>query len=149
MVNFFFSIFPLNEWRDLLIRIHIQKCPPCQKRIASLEEAKHILIQEGEVGDMDGLWLTVKPRLSAPERKERHLFWPRWRWAAGAAAVVVAIVVGFWFYSATLHDRGAAEENMIEKFQINYIKIDQKPARAYVFWPQESDMILIWAEKNI
>lgn len=132
-----------------MIRLHIQKCPLCQKKIASLEEAKLFLTQESDIGEMEGLWPAVKKRLGAEEKKERHLFWPRWRWTAGAAAVIVAVVVGFWFYSAFLRDKTVTEENMVEKFQINYIRIEKKPAQTYIYWPQESDMVLVWAEKNI
>lgn len=149
MINFFFSIFPINVWKDFWIRLHIQKCPLCQKRVAALKETRLFLIQEGDIGDMEGLWPSVKARLSAQEIKERHLFWPRWRWAAGVAVVVVAIIVGFWFYSALLQNEGSVEENRVEKFQINYIRIEKKQAQTYIFWPQGSDMILVWAEKDI
>jgi hypothetical protein len=37
--------------------------------------------------------------------------------------------------------------DLAERFQINYIKIDNKPARAFLFQLQESNMIFIWAEK--
>jgi len=149
IINLFFSILPLNAWRDFLIRTHIQKCPQCQNDIASLDEAKLFLIQEGEVGDMEGLWPAVKARLSVSGRKKRHLSWPRWRWAAGAVAVVVAIVVGFWFYSTSLQNIGPREENMVGKLQINYMKIEKKPAQTYVYWPQGIEMVLVWAEKDI
>ncbi len=132
-----------------MIRSHMQKCPLCQKNIASLDEAKLFLIQEGDLGKMEGLWTDVRERLSTHDTDKRHLFWPRWRWAAAAAVAVVAMVVGFWFYSISLRNNGPAEENMVEKFQINYMRIEKKPAQTYVFWPQGTEMILVWAEKDI
>jgi len=41
------------------------------------------------------------------------------------------------------------EEDITSPFQIKYIRIYDKPARTYLFQLQDSNMIIIWAEKNI
>ena len=149
MINFLFKIFPLKIWQDFLIRRHIQKCTVCQSEMANVEETKPFLIQESDVEGLEGLWPSVKARLSDGKRKERLSFWPRLRWAVGVAGVLVAFVVGIWLYSIFTSEKGPSEENLVEKFQINYINVENKPARAYIFWPYDSKMIIIWAEKNI
>ncbi|NIM90477.1 MAG: hypothetical protein GTO17_05960 [Candidatus Aminicenantes bacterium] len=147
MVNFLFSIFPLKIWQDFLLRKHIQDCSCCQENLASLEEAKSLLIQEGEVGDLEGLWPKVKVQLAEEERKEKYFRLPRWGWAVGAAGLLVAIILGVWlFWSARL---GKPSEEPGSPFQIKYIRVHDKPARAYLFQPQDSNMIIIWAEENI
>jgi hypothetical protein len=34
------------------------------------------------------------------------------------------------------------------RFEINYINVDGAPAQAYIYQPQGSDMIIVWAGKN-
>jgi len=149
MINFLFKIFPLKIWQDFLIRHHIQKCTVCQREMANVEEIKPFLTQESDVEGLEGLWPSIKARLGEEKRKERLSFWTRLRWATGVAGVLVAFVVGIWLYSIFSSEKGPSEENLVETFQINYINVGNKPARAYIFWPHDSKMIIIWAEKNI
>jgi len=71
MVNFLFSIIPLRIGQDFLLRKHIRNCASCQENLASLEEIKSLLIQEAEVGDLEGLWPKVEVQLAKEERKEK------------------------------------------------------------------------------
>ena len=147
MVNFFFSIIPLKIGQDFLLQKHIQNCPSCQENLASLEETKSLLIQEGEVGDLEGLWPKVKVQLTKEERKEKFYRLPRWGWAVGAAGLLLAVILGAWlFWPVHL---GKPSEELDRPFQIKYIRVHDKPARAYLFQPQDSNMIIIWAEENI
>jgi hypothetical protein len=147
MVNFLFSIIPLKIGQDFLLRKHIQNCPSCQENLASLEETKSLLIQEGEVGDLEGLWPKVKVQLAKEKRKEKVFRLPRWGWAVGGAGLIAVVIIGLWlFWSAHL---GKPSEELGRPFQIKYIRVHDKPARAYLFQPQDSNMIIIWAEENI
>ena len=62
---------------------------------------------------------------------------------------------------ATLSDKTARKEYKLTQeeileginegklhFRINYIRIENKPAQAYIFQPQDSHMIIVWAQKN-
>ena len=147
MVNFLFSIFPLKIWQDFLLLKHIQNCPACQENLASLEETRSLLIQEGEVGNLEGLWPKVKVQLTKEKRKEKFFRLPRWGWTVGAAGLLIALILGVWlFRSANI---GKRSEELDRPFQIKYIRVHDKPARAYLFQPQDSNMIIIWAEENI
>ncbi len=148
MVNFLFSIFPFKIWQNFLLQKHIQNCPACQENLASLEETKSLLIQEEEVGGLERLWPKVKLQLTKEKRKERLFRLPRWGWAVGAAFLLIAIVLGIWFYQLAPPGK-TPEEDITSPFQIKYIRIYDKPARTYLFQPQDSNMIIIWAEKNI
>jgi len=148
MVNFLFSILPLKIWQDFLLQKHIQSCPTCQENLASLEEAKSLLIQEGEVEGLEGLWPKVKVQLTKEKRKERLFRLPRWGWAVGAACLLIAIVLGIWLYQLAPPGK-TPEEAITSPLQIKYIRIYDQPARTYQFQPQDSNMIIIWAEENI
>jgi len=49
-----------------------------------------------------------------------------------------------------IHDRLAPRTLLvaIAQLQIDYIRIGSETARAYVFQPQDSNMTLVWVEKN-
>jgi len=147
MVNFLFSIIPLRIGQDFLLRKHIRNCASCQENLASLEEIKSLLIQEAEVGDLEGLWPKVEVQLAKEERKEKVFCLPRWGWAVGAAGLLVAIILGVWLFWSDYF--GKPSEQLDRPFQIKYIRVHDKPARAYLFQPQDSNMIIIWAEENI
>lgn len=149
IINFFFIIFPLKIWQDFLLRHHIQKCVVCQNKMASMDETKPLLIQESEIEKLEVLWPAVRAGLSEGKRKERLFFRPRLGWAVGVVGFLVALIAGIWLYSIFTPDRRPSKEILIERFQINYIRVENKPARAYIFWPHDSKMIIVWAEKNI
>ena len=148
MVNFLFSILPLKIWQDFLLRKHVQNCPACQENLASLEEAKSLLTQEGEVGNLEGLWPKVKVQLTKDKRKESSIRQPHWGWAVGATCLLIAILLSIWFYQLVPSGK-APEQDITSPLQIKYIRIYDQPARTYQFQPQDSNMIIVWAEKNI
>lgn len=148
IVDFFYFIFPLKRWRDFLIRIHIQKCSLCQTRLAGVEDVKSVLIQENEVGNLEGLWPSVRRKLNKEEREERRIYKPRWRWAFAVAVFLVVVISGIWFYHIFTPKKSPSGEELVERFQINYIRIEEKPASAFLFQPKDSDMIFVWTEKN-
>jgi hypothetical protein len=147
MVNFFFSIFPFKIWQDFLLRKHIQNCPACLENLASFEDTKSLFIQEEEVGGLEGLWPKVKLQLAKEKRKQKFFHVPRCAWAVGAACLLIAIILVVWFYQFAPPGK-TPEEDITSPFQIKYIRIYDKPARTYIFQPQDSNMIIIWAEKN-
>jgi len=148
-INFLFSILPLKYWQDLLIRRHIQKCPSCQKKLARIDEVKPFLIGENKVGSLEGLWHGIKAEISQGKRKEQRSLLLRLRWAFGTASFLIALAAGIWFYRNPTLVKTPLKENLVERFQINYVRIENKPARAFLFQPHDSEMIVVWAEKNI
>jgi hypothetical protein len=147
MVNFLFSIVPFKIWQDFLLRKHIHNCPACQENLASLEETKSLLIQESEVDGLEGLWPKVRLQLTKEKRKQRLFHLPRWAWAVGAACLLIALVLAIWLYQIAPSGK-TQEKEITSPLQIKYIRIYDKPARTYLFHPQDSNMIIVWAEKN-
>ncbi|MBE0460061.1 MAG: hypothetical protein IBX60_00235 [Candidatus Aminicenantes bacterium] len=117
--------------------------------MASIEEVKPFLIEESEAGSIEGVWPEIKKKLNQEKRKKPRSLWFRLKWAFGIASFLIAAAAGIWFYRTLALDKTYLKENLVERFQINYIRIENKPARAFLFQPHDSEMIVVWAEKNI
>lgn len=149
LINILFYIFPLKIWQDFLICCHFEHCRSCQQKIASKEEAKTILAGESQIENSDRFWLKIKPRLAKTEKKAKFAFRPWLKWAAATALMAAAVITFVWMYSLKTPAKNASGQNQGKRFQINYLRVENKPARAFIYKPQDSTMIIVWAEKNI
>jgi len=151
MIELLFKAFPLRIWQDFLLRSHLQKCPLCQKKLASVAEVRPFLIEESEVESTAGSWSAIESRLTEKPEGGRGIF-PhprRLAWMAGIGGLIIAVILGGWIYTLFTTDGGLIKENGENRFQINYIRVENQPANAYLYWPQGKDMVIIWAEKNM
>ncbi len=148
ITHFFFNIFPLKAWQSFLIRHHIQGCPDCQKELASTEDVRSLFIREDEAGSIEEVWPAIKAKFSDKRGKKQIFLWPRLRWIAGAAGLFAVVAIGVWLYFSNPADKSPQEKDLAERFRINYIRVENKPANAFLFRPHDSKMIIIWAEKN-
>jgi len=144
-----FSLIPLKKWQDYLIRFHIERCPNCQKTLVSREAVQGITIQESQCVDTESLWDGFEEKVREEKRNKPHIFSPRWGWAYGIAVVLVLVAATIWLVLSPQFRRIQVEESLNEHFRINYIRIENEPAQAYVFQPQDSHMIIVWAQKII
>jgi hypothetical protein len=144
-----FSLVPMKIWQDFLIRSHMERCPNCQKTLISREAVQGITIQESQCGDSDSLWDGFKDKLRDVKNDKQHVFNPRWSWAYGIAVVLVLGAAAIWFVFSPQFHETRIEESLNGHFRINYMRIENEPAQAYLFQPQDSHMIIIWAQKNI
>lgn len=143
-INLLFRMFPVRAFQGFLIKNHFEKCPNCQNSLAKVEEAHLFLVKEEKTNDMLSLWPGISEKLcESSGEKSRTLFFPRWRWAISAAGLTVFILTGFWYLNRTNNIEVTLRQ---EQFEINYLKVKEKPAGAYVYEPQDSDMIIVWAE---
>jgi hypothetical protein len=150
IVDFLYAAIPSRVVRDLLIRGHLEGCERCRARLVSREEAAALLVgQEGTAAPGD-LWRMVEPHVpgKAPDARDETAGL-RWERAAGAAALVVLAAAGFWLLRAVQAGRTVAGPvPTAAGFEINYINVGGAPAQAYVYQPNGSDMIVVWAEKT-
>jgi len=137
-------MFPVRAFQGFLIKNHFEKCPNCQNSLAKVEEAHLFLVNEEKTNDMLSLWPGISEKLcEGSGEKSRTTFFPRWRWALSAAGLTVFILTGFWYLNRNDSIEMALQQ---EQFEINYIKVEEKPAGTYVYEPQDSEMIIVWAE---
>jgi hypothetical protein len=153
-VNFFYALIPLSRWRDFLIRRHIEGCAHCQAALTSRDEARSLFVQEGTVGIEPAFWGDVETRLADEThqpimragRRATAILRPH-RWAV-AVVLLLVLVTGYWllkdFHPEAISVAAAAPS----RFELEYVRVDGRPADVMIYKPQGSDMIIVWAGKN-
>ena len=147
IADFLYAAFPARPFRDWLIRSHMERCPHCQAGLLSREEAKGLLVAPDRVGDPRALW----PKIAA--ERERPAGFPEasrdaagraWQLAAVAALALVLAVTGFW----VLHETETGAAGSPERFEIAYVNVGGAPAQTFVYQPQGSDTVFVWAQRT-
>jgi hypothetical protein len=153
-VEFLYAIVPLKLWRGFLIRRHMEKCPGCLASLTSREEAGTLLVLEdgGAVGR--SLWAGVEAAIAGDygtEKSKAGIFQPppmrRWGWAV-ATAFLGVLLISFVLLKDFQPDR-VSPDAVQARFELNYVRVGGQPANAVIYQPRGSDMIIIWAEKNL
>lgn len=163
LMEFMYAIMPFHSWKDALLRGHIENCPDCGNRLASRDEARRLLVQAGDIDDLDGLWPAIsekiggiRPSLAPDAGIPQHAaasLKAGWRWAAAAAGLLAAAFLTVWlvrYFEPHAVQGGremAAEE--LEQVKIHYVRINNEPAQTFIFKPHDSEVIIVWAGKNI
>jgi hypothetical protein len=158
-------LLPLARWKDAYLARHLEHCAECAARLASREEARSVMIEAADVGDIDGLWPAVRKAIAAPSgRSERGRGpgIPAWRWLAAAAGLALAVALtwsavralrpGAELYGYEVVSVAAAatgeEIPLTGDIQLAYVRIADEPARTIVFKPRAAALVLIWAGRN-
>jgi len=120
--------------------------------LATLDEAKRATISRGRLGDVKDFW----PEFVAAADKKRSIkrdrigARPALKWAMGAAGLLVLVGVGVFGPKLFRHGGPpAAPEKTAVVFRIDSVKIDEKPARAFVFQTQDQGSTFVWVEKQL
>jgi hypothetical protein len=171
LVGLLFRVLPFDAWKDALLRGHIENCPACRRRLASREEARRILVRSEDAGIPGGFWPAIADRIGGCEiaataplagiaRPAEPVPAPKrwaWRWAAavfGTALAVVLTIALVRFLQTPApapYAAGAvgAAESEPDQVRIHYVRIDNEPAHTFIFKPHDSDVVIVWAGKNI
>ena len=147
--HFLLSAFPVNSWKDFLIRSHIQKCKRCKSQMASRDEVKALIIHERDVANFGDLWPAVKTGILRKKPGKKAAFTQNRRWVYAAASVVLVFLAGFLLFTVLSQNGVLTDQEGEVRFQINSIRVGDAPATPYLYQPKDSDMILVWAEKSI
>ncbi len=151
-VDRLYAALPLRPFRDWLIRAHMERCPRCQAGLLSREEAKDLLVGPDQVGGADALWRRISGeagRVAAVPGPAPARGILAWRWASAAAMAAVIALTGFWLLREV--ERPGFDANAIapaERFQIDYVNVGGEPARTFVYQPQGTDTVFVWASKT-
>jgi hypothetical protein len=147
-INLLFSVFPVRAFQGFLIKNHFEKCPHCQNSLVKAEELRLIFVKEENAFEMARIWPGIREKLyEGSEGKNRKSFFPRWRWALSSAVLTVLVLTGFLYLNGPDSTKMAFQQDLDQPFQINYIKVEEKPAGTYVYEPEDSEMIFVWAEE--
>jgi hypothetical protein len=151
-VELLYAALPLRPLRDWLIRAHMDACPRCQGRLLSREEAKSLMVGPDQVGNLAELWRRID-REAARSVSVRETG-PRggrlvWRWAAVTAVAAAVALAGFWLLRQTggpgFEARAGASA---DRFEIAYVNVGGAPAQTFVYQPQGTDTVLVWAQRT-
>ena len=145
IVDLLIRILPVSAWKDRLIQWHVPGCAACSEKLAAREEAMAVLVQERELVSVKDFWPVVNHRLRSGVEREASPSRPAWQWVSVAAGLTVVILTSLWLNRAPFEEASA---DLTQKLQIDYIRIGDEPARAYVFQPQGVNMTLVWIEKD-
>ena len=156
LVSFFYDAIPSRRFRDLLLRSHVEKCVRCQAALLSREEAKALFVKPEDVGGTEETWRTISeaakgatpPAGAHAAPRGRGPAW--WQWAAGAATLIVVAAVGFWLLDniGRTGPGPLASTPPPDRFEIKYVNIGGEPAQAFIYQPQGSETIFVWASKT-
>jgi hypothetical protein len=152
LAEFVINAIPIRGLQDFLIRRHVQKCPRCEARLISREAARSFLNADMNIAEDPGFVRTVMAR--AARRNSPEVAGPTGahgfaRWAAAAAGLALVVGVTLWL---VLDERGASgrkETEGGETFRINYLNVDGAPVNPLVIQPRDSDMVIIWADRDL
>ena len=137
--------FPVKAWQNYLIKRHVSECSACLGKLAAKEEVRAVMIQEQDLVEVKDYWPEVKQRMQMSPNTLPRIPNKAWQWASAAVALIVLVLIGFWLVRGfSGGERTAISE---QKLQIDYVRIEDKPAQTYVYKPQGADMTLVWVEK--
>ena len=151
-VDRLYTAIPLRPFRDWLIRAHMERCPRCQARLLSRDEAKSLLVSPDEVGGPGDLWRRISREASRAAavpgiRPGRGSL--AWRAASVAAMAAVVALTGFWLLRETDRPDFQAMINApADRFEIDYVNVDGAPAQTFVYQPQGTDTVFVWASRT-
>jgi len=152
MVDFIYAALPIRPLRAFLIRSHMESCPRCQSRLLSRAEAGRLFVSSDRVGMPADLWGRISSQAGrgtpVPEAPPNPAG-AGWRWAAAVGTAAVVAVTGFWLLREI--DRpgfGPGFVGAADRFQIDYVNVGGAPAQTFIFQPQGSDTVFVWAMKN-
>ncbi len=152
MVDVIYAALPLRPLRAFLIRSHMECCPRCQARLLSREEAGRLLVSPARAEMPQILWDRISSRVEGgmpvPETPPAPAG-AGWRWAAAVAAAAIVAVTGFWLLRQVERPGfGPGVVGPADRFQIDYVNVGGAPAQTFVYQPQGTDTVFVWATKN-
>ena len=145
-----YRVAPVKPWRAFLIRVHFDRCPHCQKQLAGAGEARSLFVQKADSHPGAALWRGIACALAEEDKwtAEKQVLVPgsrMWRWAA--AGIVLLVLAGYWIRKDFRPDGVPVAAAASARFELEYVRVGGQPADAYVYQPQGSDIVIVWAGK--
>ncbi|MGC8746177.1 MAG: hypothetical protein ACP5SQ_06075 [Candidatus Saccharicenans sp.] len=158
LVDLSWRLIPVAGLRCWLLRVHLDHCLDCQKRLVTQEEARRLLFplnnlwSEGLLIRAETLARQDDPNTESSSVK-RGGRWLRRIYAGITALIITFLMSGFAWHLAsqkgkdyTLQKFDTKKTKTVSNVSINYLQARGHPAAAYIFQTDEPEMIIIWAE---
>jgi hypothetical protein len=118
-------------------------------QVASQDEVRALIIQQDDVGGFSDLWPAIKSGVIEKNKRMEIRDFSHRRWAFAALGVMTVLLAVFLFYTVFFQNGILLKQEGKARFQINSIRVGEEPATPFIYQPKDSDMILVWAEKNM
>jgi len=137
-------LLPFNSGLSLRFRRHLEQCPECQGELADIQEARASTIGQEDIGASRDFWPAFALSLERSRRGEPGKGRLIWAWAVGTAGLLAATIAGLflWFPSSP----GSFLSSGV-KLRVNYVRMYEQPAQAFIFQSQDADSTFVWVEK--
>jgi hypothetical protein len=149
IVDVLYSVVPSRFLRDFLIRSHMERCERCQARLISRYEAEALFVKPEDASAVETLWRKIERRAgqAIPVSRKRPAGL-RWEWIAGAATLLVVAAASLWLLRGVQSQANRVDyPRPANRFEISYINVGGAPAQGYIYQPNGSDIIIVWAER--
>jgi len=137
-------VLPFRSGLSRRLRRHLERCPECLDRMADVRQARSVTISARELGRVEDIWPRLAPKLGTPSCRESEAPKAGWAWALGTAGLLALAVVGA-FFLAPLGPTEVLSAGV--KLRVNYVRMYEEPAQAFIFRTQDADSTFVWVEK--
>jgi len=158
LVDLSWRLLPLAAFRSLLLNLHLDKCPDCQKKLTGRDEARLLFPEPGDIK----LWLRMMERESALEAgpESKAGFQERRKtsvltgvYAGLAAAAIMVLLIGFGLYFMRSSERPVSfsgdetiKTDLVSEVSLIYVRAKGQPADSFIYKTRDPDMIIVWIE---
>jgi len=147
LVEFLVWVLPIKSIQDYLIRRYLLTDEVYSRKIAGLDEVRGILMDSGELKEIPSLWPKVRNELRSYREPRSSGMRSGLRWAIQGLGLCLVLVLGIWMIRHPQSERSSTAEAHTGSFQVQSIRLENKPATAFLFRPNDSKFIMVWAEK--
>jgi hypothetical protein len=140
----FIKLLPFRSGLSSRLRRHLEQCPECQERMASIQEARAATVSRNELGQVKDFWPRFALSLKSPRAGESFGIGWRWSWALGLAGFLALAIVGLFFFAPS-SSREVLSSGV--KLRVNYVRMYEEPAQAFIFQTQDANSTFVWVEK--
>ena len=137
-------LLPFRSSLSLRLRRHLEQCPECLSRMADIRDARVATVSTRDLGQAEDFWPRLAARLERPLHGEPSKPGVGWAWALGTAGLLALAIIGVFFFApsppADVLSSGV-------KLRVNYVRMYEEPARAFIFRTQDANSTFVWVEK--
>lgn len=141
----FIRLLPFRSGLSSRLRRHLEQCGECQGRMADIQEARAATISKNDLGKVGDFWPRFALSLEKPKSGKHFGAQLGWSWALGTAGLLALAIIGAFFLVPS-----SPQEVLSSgvKLRVNYVRIYEEPAQAFIFHTQDENATFIWVEKQ-
>lgn len=144
-VQVFIRLLPFRSGLSSRLRRHLEQCGECQGRMADIREARAATISKNDLGRVDDFWPRFALGLERPKSGKHFGAKLSWSWALGTAGLLALAIVGLFFLVPSSRQEVLSSG---VKLRVDYVKIYEEPAQAFIFQTQDANSTFVWVEKQ-